>query len=538
MSMEQTDEAKLPAGNEPSFAGDRTIFVQNESANLPDADATQLNNDGWLKELGTSQLLGLGGMGAVFEINDPILQRKVALKVLREEFRYDQGNIERFVREARNTARIDHPSIIPVHRLGKLEEVGVYFTMKRIKGSTLRSIIQEIAAGNPEVRHKYTLRKLLTIFTAACNGIIAAHRHNLLHCDLKPGNLMVGDLGEILVLDWGVASEKIPCGPPTRQELLDMNRLNRIEGTPGYMAPELLAGIISYPDEQTDVYGLGTILYSILSLREAPFDLGKSQDELVKAGAQGAYIPLGRAGITGRKLPPELTAICKKAMHRNRLERYPNVKSLLDDVNNYLDGYPVSAYSPNIFYRFGKLILRHPLIPSVLLAALVTLGIFYSAEYLMDYVQQRALWSVIDENLNSARTRYNSAIYRMEQAEQNPALSANEAIYNRQLIIFNVNNATLEFCSALDTASRLPETGQWRFLRNGGAEIFHQLLTMQLKNQDHDMAYSLIKRFSSQWRELYQKSITIDPTLQQRVNELVTNRKREDKSVLPKENRL
>lgn len=535
MSMEPTDNSSAPAGSNTCFAGDQTIFVQNESAAAPVGDSIQLNNDGWLKEFGSSQLLGLGGMGAVFEISDPALQRKVALKVLREEFRYDQSNIERFVREARNTARIDHPNIIPVHRLGKLEEVGVYFTMRRIKGRTLRSIIQDISAGNQELKHQYTLRRLLEIFIGACNGIIAAHWHNLLHCDLKPGNLMVGDMGEILVLDWGVAREKIPCGPPTRQELADMNRANRIEGTPGYMAPELLSGTVSCPDEQTDVYGLGTILYSILSFREAPFNLNKPKDEVVNAVAQGACIPLAKTNIAGRRLPPELTAICKKAMHPDRLKRYPDVKSLLDDVSNYLDGYPVSAYSPGAFYRFGKLIRRHPLIPSVLLAALVTLGIFYSAEYLMDYVQERALWSVIEENLNSAHSRYTSAIYRMEQAEKPQKISSAEAMYNRQLTIFNVNNATLEFCSALDAATRLPEAGQWRFLRNGGAKIFHQLLTMQLKNRDYDMAYSLIKRFTSQWRVLYQKSIKLDPPLQQRVNELVARRKERIKQQIPKE---
>ena len=106
--------------------------------------------------------------------------------------RRDRANTEKFINEARITARVEHPSVVPVHRLGMSEDGGIYFSMKMIDGENLRSIIEKLASGDKEMQKKYTLRRLLEIFISGCNGIAAAHNRGILHCDLKPSNLMVG----------------------------------------------------------------------------------------------------------------------------------------------------------------------------------------------------------------------------------------------------------------------------------------------------------------------------------------------------------
>lgn len=149
--------------------------------------------------------IGIGGVGAVFSAHEPGLNREVALKILRPQYRNQAERIEWFIREARATAQIDHPNIPPVHRMGVFDDVGVYFTMKRVEGETLRVILRKLNEDKEGYRRTYTLHRLLEIFIGACNGVAFAHSHGILHCDLKPGNLMVGDYGEVMVMDWGMA---------------------------------------------------------------------------------------------------------------------------------------------------------------------------------------------------------------------------------------------------------------------------------------------------------------------------------------------
>ena len=133
--------------------------------------------------------IGIGGIGAVFSALEPGLNREVALKILRPQYRDQSERIESFIREARATAQIDHPNIVPVHRLGVFDDVGVYFSMKRVEGETLRAILRKLEENRAGYRRKYNLRRLIEIFMGACNGVAFAHRHGILHCDLKPGTI-------------------------------------------------------------------------------------------------------------------------------------------------------------------------------------------------------------------------------------------------------------------------------------------------------------------------------------------------------------
>ena len=160
-------------------------------------------------------VIGLGGFGAVYGAREPGLERQLALKILRPNFRQLPERIKAFIREARITARIAHPNIVPVHRIGVFEDAGVYFSMKRIQGETLQSILRHMTEDREGYRKKYNLPRLVDIFMGVCQGVSYAHRKGILHCDLKPGNVMVGDFGEVLVMDWGLA-RSVPAGVFTR----------------------------------------------------------------------------------------------------------------------------------------------------------------------------------------------------------------------------------------------------------------------------------------------------------------------------------
>ena len=224
---------------------------------LPEGDA--------IEDYGELHTIGVGGMGAVFSGHEPGLMREVALKMLRPAYRHMPERISAFIREARTTAQISHPNIVPVHRIGVFEGAGVYFAMKRVRGETLRTIIAKLADGDVDTRMRYPLRRLLEIFVSACNGVAFAHHRGVIHCDLKPANLMVGDYGEVLVMDWGMAqyranfAESGSAGVELGDEA-PHDRPGTLGGTPAFMAPELLTGAVSEPDFMTDVYSLGAIL--------------------------------------------------------------------------------------------------------------------------------------------------------------------------------------------------------------------------------------------------------------------------------------
>ena len=316
--------------------------------------------------------IGIGGIGAVFSAREPGLNREVALKILRPQYRDQSERIESFIREARATAQIDHPNIVPVHRLGVFDDVGVYFSMKRVEGETLRAILRKLEENRAGYRRKYNLRRLIEIFMGACNGVAFAHRHGILHCDLKPGNVMVGDYGEVLVMDWGMAHYRPELDQGGVRSKMDLevdgplcsggkHSGELLGGTPAFMAPEQLCGEEIQPTELSDIYGLGAILYTLLTWKSAPFDVNQEQQKLLEAAARGQFIPPRKAAHREQPIPLELEAICLKAMARNRKKRYQHVGELLADVRNYLDGYPVAAYSPTPLYRLTKLIRRHPL---------------------------------------------------------------------------------------------------------------------------------------------------------------------------------
>ena len=349
------------------------------------------------------KLIGMGGMGTVFAAKDSLFYRNVALKIMRNELRNQSKNVNSFIREARITAQIDHPNIIPVYNLGVFKEMGPYFSMKKVDGITLAEVLKKLEQNDAEYEKNYSLRHRLEIFINICNGVAFAHSKGVFHCDLKPGNIMLGNYGEVFIMDWGMAiyrSEK-DCSAENRKIRLgekndgtDGNVSNPvINGTPAYMAPEQIFGKFDSIDEQTDVYALGVILYALLTCTQSPFPPRLPAEEIFNRALAGEFLP-PRKRAKKRQISNELEVVCLKAMSPYKHERYADVKSLMQDIRNILDMHPVEVYNSPIS-NFIKYCRRHPMIPTAFLGALITLAVFYSYFSLSNMFNARTLYQVL-----------------------------------------------------------------------------------------------------------------------------------------------
>ena len=275
-------------------------------------------------------LLGKGGMGEVWTCTDRRIGREVAMKIVRPERGHADPNRARFLHEARVQARLEHPSIVPVYDLGLGREGDAFFTMKRVRGRTLSDVLAALASGDVAAREQFGWRKLLGAFGQVCLAVDYAHAHGVVHRDLKPGNVMLGDFGEVYVLDWGLAKVRADEVAP-ESERRPRTELGQVLGTPGYMAPEQTAGLPV--DARTDVYGLGEILREIVLLerRDEPSTRGPG------VGPSPAR-PAVSAGWGDAPPPRELLAVCELALSIRPEDRFPSARALWHEVERTLDG--------------------------------------------------------------------------------------------------------------------------------------------------------------------------------------------------------
>jgi serine/threonine-protein kinase len=282
--------------------------------------------------------LGAGAMGEVSLCEDRRIGREVALKAVNKHVA-DPTLRSRFLREARIQARLEHPAIVPVYDIGHDENGDPYFTMKRIRGRTLRDVIDGLKNGAPDIDpHHYSRRRLLSAFATVCLTVHYAHTRGVLHRDLKPSNIMLGEYGEIYVLDWGVAreaSEPEESSNPSLKEAPsqpDLTAAGDLVGTPGYIAPEHLHG--EALDARSDVYSLGAMLFEILTYERLH---ARDADVAIISTMSGTDPRPSRRGPM-RDIPPELDVICTRATALAAENRYPTARALHDAVDGFLEG--------------------------------------------------------------------------------------------------------------------------------------------------------------------------------------------------------
>ena len=293
--------------------------------------------DGWnVQDRG---LLGRGGMSHVHRVRDETLGREIALKVLRPELAKDSRAIEYFVQEARVTAQLDHPNIPPVYALAADRKIHC-FTMKVLEGATLDQALQ----AKPEMGME-ALFAALEVLVRVCDALAFAHARGILHCDLKPTNIMVGEHGQIYLVDWGLARRKGVVAVVAGHEEAAL-------GTPAYMAPEQARGQNAAVDERTDVFQVGAVLYRVLTGR-APFSAQTAEEALARA-RKCEVIPV-EVAARGRTVPRRLAAICARAMAPDPGQRYPSIGELRSDLEDFIRG---TARLPEHTFRAGEAIVK------------------------------------------------------------------------------------------------------------------------------------------------------------------------------------
>jgi serine/threonine protein kinase/WD40 repeat protein len=420
-------------------------------------------------------IVAQGGMGAILDAREATIERTVAMKVILDN--PSTEDLARFVDEAKITGQLEHPNIVPVHELNVDENDQLFYTMKFVQGVTLGLVLRRLREGDADTIGKYPLGTLLTIFQKVCDALAFAHSRGVIHRDLKPDNIMIGDFGEVLLMDWGLAKRIVDCQlsiadlqplaaviadqSATGNRKSEMTLAGSILGTPQYMAPEQARGEVENLDARSDIFSLGAILYHILCLRP-PFQGDTVEDILAQVRA-GKVVPASRrtakrktrsspppkpveadhaatleqppgaplpvAGVSveaeasdvcphlpGGLVPASLEAVVLKAMAAEKGDRYQKVAVLQRDITAYQSGFATSAEHASLWKQVILLVKRHR-------------GIFATAFVAWLIITALGVWFVI--NLRAKERR---ATAGEESARAAGAIAEQERVATRHAL--------------------------------------------------------------------------------------------------------
>ncbi len=344
-----------------------------------------------------------GGMGIILDARDAKIRRELAIKVLLSGREATEEEIARFIEEAQIQGQLEHPNICPVHELNVDAEGRHYFTMKKVRGRSLAQILREERSRKPAAVPDASRFRLLEIFRKVCDAVAFAHAHGVVHRDLKPDNVMVGEFGEVMVMDWGIAkilgrreapgSVEGPVAPspvegpgsPAASPVVSdragaealLSLPGTIHGTPSYMSPEQARGEVDRVDERSDIYALGGILYAMLTLEDPV--RGDTVAHILEKVTRRQLVPPSRRA-PARRIPPDLEAAVLKAMAARPEDRYANVAALQADVTAFLEGRTLAAASYGPLEVAVKWIRRNRALAATGAAAvaiLIPVAVFY-----------------------------------------------------------------------------------------------------------------------------------------------------------------
>jgi len=331
--------------------------------------------------------LARGGMGAIRRVHDEALHRDLAMKVMLPEREAEALYVHRFLEEAQITAQLDHPGVVPVHQLGRDPDGRLYFTMKLVRGRTLSRIFELVRAR----RENWTNTRAIELFIRICETLAFAHQKGVVHRDLKPANIMVGNYGELYVMDWGLAKVVGATPPPVDEHTPTPEPRSVVKtvrsgdsstsssptetvagdvvGTPAYMPLEQAMG--ASLDARSDVYAVGAMLYELFA-GHAPYgDKPRSAADVLVAVVAGPPTPLRRLKP---RLPGEILAICEKAMARDPADRYATAGELAQELRNFIEGRVVRAYRTGAFVELKKWVSRNKALAGAIGAAVALLA--------------------------------------------------------------------------------------------------------------------------------------------------------------------
>ncbi|MFT5172119.1 MAG: tRNA A-37 threonylcarbamoyl transferase component Bud32 [Gammaproteobacteria bacterium] len=296
------------------------------------------------------------GMSTIDEVIDHALRRRIARKTIQSERQQDTDITRLFLREAQITSQLDHPNIVPVHDLGVDHEGRVFFTLKLVRGRTLGTLIDELPEGSIDFEQ---LLNLLDVVVKVCEALAFAHSRGVIHCDIKPSNIMVGEFGETYLMDWGVAQflpddediERLDTLPQIADAPSETSYHTFI-GTPAYMSPEQASGQLELLGAHTDVFGVGALLYEILA-RRPPY-AQMSGKLAIEAARVCGFAPLSEFSSSA-PIPSGLERIVAKAMAAKPPARYDTIDALRRDLVQFLRG---GSVFPIVQFMKGDTIVR------------------------------------------------------------------------------------------------------------------------------------------------------------------------------------
>ena len=293
-----------------------------------DAEFTHYQTTGYGR-YGDFQILASGGSAVLRTCRDKNLGRTVVMKTLHPHLAGNKYMHSRFLREARVTAQLQHPATVPVYDIGHDLEDRLYFTMKKVEGQSTREILDRQIAGDAEALAQFDLERMLSVLEQVCNCLAYAHAHGVVHRDVKPENILVGEFGEVLLLDWGVAKVWADAESQREDERMQhevLTDVNQRPGTPLYMSPEQVRGGGIEIDHRTDVYSAGAVLYEYLTLSE-PLRGKRVQDTFSKILDETPQPPRERA--PNRTIPQPLADIAMRALAKNPDDRFATMRDFI-----------------------------------------------------------------------------------------------------------------------------------------------------------------------------------------------------------------
>jgi len=350
-----------------------------------------------------------GGQGVISAAKENILGRIVALKTLRTTEKVPNNGVNDFISEAKVTAQLDHPSIIPIYALGQNKEGNLQLAMKLVNGKTLREHLKNInlnyrMQGIDTFDERTSLYKRLEILLHVCDALIYAHHRNIMHCDLKPENIMIGEYMEVYLMDWGLAK---PI--PKHDDDSEWVRPDTIAGTPRYLSPEAVVG--DRFDERADIFAMGLILQEVVTLQYAV--TGEDSTEVMNKIKNGQLNP--PVHQFGYAIDRDLTAIIRKATAYNREDRYQSIRELGEDLRCYMQGNEVSANPDNRFMKMVRWMTRHQtaMLVIIFFALAIALGAVTFSIY--QNLEHTRLISERSDMINRAYTKCFAATSRLDR---------------------------------------------------------------------------------------------------------------------------